>query len=183
MFPLVLLLMLAACFSKEARKLPWPFYLLAALFVLIPFLLGPDHPYYTVYFVIPSSLLIARVFARQLPVFQYGAMIASLLFAFLIFPPHPALQTRLAEPLYRMEGYWNTHASAINDFLRNEKKVTVLGYPGHNIRFYLEPEVLVGRRMNPPYPTPYILILQNPEEARRLGGVAYEDEIVTIVRQ
>jgi hypothetical protein len=87
------------------------------------------------------------------------------------------------EPSYREIGYWNTHADDVNAVLKGEKQVTVLGYPGHGIRWYLEPETLVGRRMIPPYPTRFILVLQNQVEARSLGDVMYEDEKVTLVRQ
>ena len=85
--------------------------------------------------------------------------------------------------MFKEEGYWNTHAEKINEVLKNEDRIIVLGSPGHHIRWYLNPEVLVGKDMDIYNRTGTFLLLDKNETAKFTGAeTMYEDEKLTIIK-
>lgn len=62
--------------------------------------------------------------------------------------------------------------------------MTVLGDAGHHLRWYLEPRVLVGKDMIPPYPTKYVILLGLDEASKVAGSkLVWVSEGVGVVRQ
>jgi 4-amino-4-deoxy-L-arabinose transferase-like glycosyltransferase len=167
------LFLIAMLLSLTAlRTLPWPVHVLLFIGIAMGLVLGPGHEYYAtdlVFFVLPIALFLCTLsLARRAAVLS--ALVVSTLWVL-----GPRI---LVEP-----GYWNTHATRLNEMLGNEEAVTVLGYAGHHLRWYLEPELLVGRDMRAPYPTGKILVLKGNESQDISGTLLYEDERLQLFQQ
>ena len=114
--------------------------------ILLGLVLGPAHEYYTTYLVywsIPIALLINRMKPCWTPIILTLIVINTLL----LTGPRSVFLNGRTYKLYQSEGYWNTHADQINDALKGVDEVIVMGHPGHHIRWYLEPRVLVGKNI------------------------------------
>jgi len=160
----------------------WPIWGLLLICATIGLVLGPGNGYYTTYLVL-FSLPIGIGLMRSKNWVRMTAL--TILFVTTILSIGPRdyfLNSWTLEP-FRTPGYWNSHEEKINYVLRKEAAVTVLGYAGHHLRWYLDPYLYVGKDMSPPYPTRMILILGDSNAARELGGVVYKDNQVTIIRQ
>jgi len=139
------------------KNFSWPVSALLALVSTVGFILGPDHAYYVsdlVLFALPIGMMLSKIH----PIVRKGTLGALLILTLLILGPTTLYRTQWTYPLYQEKGYWNTHAETLNAVLKGEETVTVLGFPGHHLRWYLTPRLLVGREMTPPYPTAFILI-------------------------
>jgi 4-amino-4-deoxy-L-arabinose transferase-like glycosyltransferase len=162
------------------RRCPWPLLVLLTIGMIHGFLLGPSHAYYTtdlVLFALPLGLLLARF-----PPLPRSAVLTLLLFnALAILGPVRLFQTPWTYDLYRTPGYWNTHAPAVNTTFQGEKQITVLGEAGHHLRFYLEPELLVGKNMRE-LPSGIFLIIRKTAESIPPGEILYEDTELLIMR-
>lgn len=177
------LFLLAIVFSL--RSFPacnWPLRVTLAWVSMHGLFLGPGNAYYTTELVL-FALPIGVSLARLSPLLRNTVLCILLITTLTLLGPRSLFLNRWTLEPFRSEPYWNTHANIINEHVRDETAVTVFGYPGHQLRWYLEPRALVGRTMVPPYPTRHLLILQDPVTARRLGSVIYEDEKAVIVRQ
>jgi len=160
----------------------WPIWGLLFLCATLGLLLGPGNGYYTTYLVL-FSLPIGIGLMRSKNWVRMGALTVLFITTILSLGPRDfTLNTWTLEP-FKTPGYWNLNVDKINALLKDESAVTVLGYAGHHLRWYLDPYLYVGRNMTPPYPTKMIIILGNPELARGLGGVVFADDQVTIVLQ
>ena len=171
------------------KNFSWPVSALLALVSAVGFILGPDHAYYVsdlVLFALPMGVILSRGISHQSVYVRSGARItecALLLLTLIILGPTALSRTQWTYPLYQEEGYWNTHAETLNAVLKDEETVTVLGFPGHHLRWYLTPRLLVGREMTPPYPTAFILIPRGTASADIKGTVVYDDAEFTILEQ
>ncbi|MBU0766689.1 glycosyltransferase family 39 protein [Patescibacteria group bacterium] len=143
------LLTLFAIFSlislRWFRALPWPVWTLLATIILTGFLLGPAHEYYSTHLIL-LALPIAVLLMRLTPTLRTLSIISLTITTFLFLGPHTLAP--FAHHLYTNDPYWNTHTNKINEILKNTEEVYVLGYPGHHLRWYLEPRLHVGRFMN-----------------------------------
>ncbi len=176
------LFLLAMLFSL--RMLPsfsWPLWITLAWVSVHGLLLGPGNPYYTtelVLFALPIALLLQRCTVTL----RYATLSGLLILTLLLLGPRAFFQSPLTLGPYAHEGYWNTHAARINEVLKGEEAVTVLGYPGHHLRWYLEPHLLLGRNMTPPYPTKFLLVPESKEPLPE-GRVVYRDETMVVLAQ
>jgi 4-amino-4-deoxy-L-arabinose transferase-like glycosyltransferase len=143
---------------KMLKKLEWPFLVTLCVGTFIGFFLGPNHAYYTTHFVL-FSIPIGMKVAELKPKLQLLSMLILLSTTLFTFGPRTIFKTPFLYPLYQSVGFWNVYAEDINEVLKGEEQVTVLGFAGHHLRWYLTPELLVGRNIIPPYPTRYILVL------------------------
>lgn len=164
---------------RSIRNLPWSLLVLLCISMLIGFLLGPSHEYYATHLVLLAAP-IGIALSKLAPTMRYGCLIILTCFSVAMFGP---VQTPLTYRLYRERGFWNTYAAEINDILKEEEAVTVLGFPGHHIRWYMEPSVLVGKSMEQPYPTDYVLVLGTEHAANVNGRVVDVYEHVGIIFQ
>lgn len=134
------LLLLSILALPWLRTFPWPVWLLCAMPLLMPFLFGPDHKYYTTYTVfwaLPVGMMIMR-----LPLLARGATVACIASATLLtVGPRDLVPHRFLLSFTQEEGYWNHHADEINAFLQSEDVVYVSGSV-HHMRWYLTPTVV-----------------------------------------
>ncbi len=158
---LLLLLPLAVLSLPSLRKLPLSIKVLCVIAAMQGVLLGPGHAYYVtelVIFALPIGLFIARL-PRTPRVITLILCMGSAL----------AVQMR-ASPTY-----WNTHADTLNALLAGEERIVAVGPTGHHVRWYLQPEVLVGDTMDLAHWNGFILDLGTdrslPEQT-----VLYQDE-------
>jgi len=173
--------LLAIFFGLQSlRECPWPVNALIVIGLLIGLLLGPGHSYYTtklVFLSIPIaiSLSLLTVNARTI------CMIFLLLFT--LFTLGPTRLVPFPHEIFTENGFWNQNAPEFNEFLRSEKSVVVLGDAGHQVRWYLEPEILAGKNMPPPYETKYVLLLGQEELGKVAGSkVVLAGEMAAIVQ-
>lgn len=164
------------------RLLPWPFHSLLATSILIGYLLGPGHEYYAthlVFFSIPIAIALME-WKSEVRILCLSLLVACTL---VLLGPRAIFLNRFTHDLYLEPGFWNLHAAEINEALKGEKAVTVLGEAGHHLRWYLEPEVLVGKNMTPPYPTKFAVLL-NPSEAAKTPGakLIFAEEMAAVVQ-
>ena len=138
------LFLVALCWSvRTFRWKHWPVWSTVIISSLIGLLLGPSHSYYTahlIFWAIPLGVLVSSLS----PAKQSLCLGVLALNSLLVTIP----ETQWSYKLFREEGYWNTNAAHINETLSNADEIVVLENVGHHIRWYLEPEVLVGKEMN-----------------------------------
>jgi len=160
--------------NVRSPKLSWPIWTLILIGIINGLLLGPSHEYYTthlIYWCIPIAMLIANL----KPIWISTVLIIITAHSFV------GLQTHR---LYTKESYWNTHADKINEALGDANEVIALGYPGHHIRWYLKPEVLVGKNMDLRQRNGTFLLLNKEEWVKVSNGEkVYEDEKIMIVKR
>jgi 4-amino-4-deoxy-L-arabinose transferase-like glycosyltransferase len=172
--------LIAIAFSLSAyRKLNWPFWITIGTGILTGIVLGPSHEYYATYlvlFALPISISLLQI----KPIYRNLSVGALTVITILILAPQSLLRTPWMPVHYQEDPYWNTHTEAVNEVLKDEEVITVLGGPGHHIRWYLDPKVLVGDNMEKPYKTDYVLVLRDSDLAKSLGKIVYEDERVSI---
>jgi 4-amino-4-deoxy-L-arabinose transferase-like glycosyltransferase len=177
---LFLLLLLASLSSL--RKFSWPLWVTLGWFVLHGLLLGPGNPYYATeltLFALPIAFLITC-----LPRLSHFPIILTLLATTLmLLGPRTYFLSRFTLNPFREEGYWNAHAPAINTLLKDERSVTILGKPGHDVRWYLEPRIILGDSMTPPYPTPFVLVPYGEVPDALKGELVYDDGRIQLYRQ
>ena len=180
---LVLSLRFLGCLAPRPKRWKvWPIWGLLLLCATIGFILGPGNGYYTTYLVL-FSLPIGIGLAKSKNWIRMAALIVLLTTTIISLGPRDlTLSVQTLEP-YKTEGYWNSHEKEINNVLRGETAVTVLGYAGHHLRWYIDPYLYVGRNMDPPYPTDLIMILGDSDAVKGFGRILYEDEQVAVVRQ
>ena len=164
------------------RKLPWPFLILLAIGTLIGFLLGAGHEYYTTHLVL-WSIPIAMVFIKLKPALRSISVAILLLFSVMTLGPTGLLQNKWTYELYQERGFWNTYAAEINAHLEGKEAVTAIGDIGHHVRWYVEPRVLVGKNMERPYPTNYVLVFGVNDAANVSGKIVEVFEHLAVVRQ
>lgn len=154
---LIGIFLIAALFGmKDFRKCPWPLQTLIVIGFLIGLLLGPGHSYYATklaFFSIPIAMALSTL-EKKLRVTLVTALLI-----FTLFTLCPAHLVPFPHELFAKEGSWNKEAPIFNDLLGDEQSVIVFGDAGHQVRWYLEPEVLVGKNMSPPYGANYALLL------------------------
>jgi len=167
------------------RSLPsfsWPLWIALGWFSVHGLFLGPGNPYYATELAL-FALPIGLGMSRLTPLLRSATLCILLGTTLMLLGPRSLFKSPLTLDPFRNEPYWNTHAASINEALAGEEAVTVFGYPGHELRWYLEPRIFVGRNMTPPYSTRDLLFLQNPRIAKEVGSVIYDDGQTTIVRQ
>lgn len=164
------------------RKFSWPLWVLIVIGSSIGYILGAGHEYYTTHLVL-FSLPIGAALALWRPALRQICLVALLAMSIVIVGPHNLLKTSWRHHLYQEEGFWNRHAQEINEVLKDQEVVTVLGDAGHHIRWYLEPEVLVGKNLSAPYPTDFAVLLGISEAGKVSGTVEYVAGGVAVVRQ
>lgn len=180
---IMLWLMLAACLLSLPwlRRYGWPVWALCVTAVLQQLLLGPSHDYYVTAFVILALPIGSALFGLTPAAQTTGLGILTLNTLFLLAPmdvrtPYTHLPL-LDEPVY-----WNTHAEAINTALAGTDRVIVMGDAGHHVRWYLEPEVLVGKDMDLEKHGTFVVL--DPKKVDGLQGTTvYHDGAVTIIRR
>ena len=163
-------------------QFPLPVFLLILISFSTGLLLGPSHEYYAadlVFFSIPIGIYLAK----WPSLWRNAVLLLAASTTFLLASPRNILITPYTHYLFKEEGYWNTHAEKINEVLKNEDRIIVLGSPGHHIRWYLNPEVLVGKDMDIYNRTGTFLLLDKNETAKFTGAeTMYEDEKLTIIK-
>jgi len=163
------------------RALPWPVWALLATAIVTGFLLGPAHEYYATHLIL-LALPITVLLMRFTPMLRALSITALVVTTLLFLGPHTLAP--FAHHLYTKEHYWNTHADEVNEILKDTEEMFVLGYPGHHLRWYLEPKLLVGRFMNLEDKKGIFLILKKDELADPPGTeVVYEDERIRILKK
>jgi hypothetical protein len=148
--------------------------------VLQQLLLGPTHDYYVTAFVI-LALPIGSALAALSPAAQatgFGMLVLNTLF---LLAPMDLRTPYTRLPLIDEPVYWNTHADAINAALKGADEVIVLGDAGHHVRWYLEPEVLVGKEMELRNRKGTFVLLDPNQELQ--GETLYRDESVRVIRR
>ncbi|MDD5026859.1 MAG: glycosyltransferase family 39 protein [Candidatus Peribacteraceae bacterium] len=184
-WPVLLLVLPAIVFSLATiRRLHWPVWILLLLGTTIGLILGPGHEYYTthlVYWALPIGLLFARMATPA------RGLLLTLLVAntCAILAPHSLFVTSWTHPLYREEGYWNTHADRINAALGDVESVIALGPTGHHVRWYVTAQVLVGNEMDiTPFRTRLFIVFDRNELTKiPQATILYEDETLVIARK
>jgi hypothetical protein len=161
-------------------RLRWEMHVFLGWVLLQGFLFGPSHEYYVtalVLFVIPIAMLIARSQVSSIVVLPLMMMNAILLLG-----PSFLVRSSWTNPLYQQEGYWNLHAEEINNVLKDQDHVIVLGDAGHQLRWYMNPETLVGKDMDLSAQTGAFLLL-DPSIAVPFadGKKLYNDEQTRII--
>ena len=183
LIPIIFILfILSSKFYFLSSKNNWPTTILIITGVLLGLTLGPAHEYYTTYLVywsIPIALLLNRMKPCWTPVILTLIVINTLL----LTGPRSVFLNGRTYKLYQKEGYWNTHADQINDVLKGVDEVIVMGHPGHHIRWYLEPRVLVGKNMDLINRKGTFLNLGKEIQLEAVGEVLYDDEKVVITRK
>ena len=183
LIPLLLILfILSSKFYLLSSKNNWPIYVLILTGVLLGLLLGPAHEYYTTYLVywsIPVALLLNRMKPCWTPIILTLIVVNTLL----LTGPRSIFLNGRTYKVYQNEGYWNTHATKINEVLKGVDEVIVLGHPGHHIRWYLEPRTLVGKNMDLTNRKGVFLNLSKELPVEAVGEVLYDDEKVVITRK
>jgi len=163
------------------RSLSWPIWTLIATAALTGFLLGPAHAYYATHLILlalPITLLLTK-----LPTLLRSISIIALTITTILFLGPSSL---IPDPyhLHAKEPYWNSNANKINEVLKGEDEIVVLEYPGHHLRWYLEPKLLVGRFMNLEGKTGIFMVLKKddlPDPPQT--SIVYEDEQVKILKR
>jgi len=157
--------LIAAIFGMSAlRKCPWPLQTLIVIGLLIGLLLGPGHSYYAtklVFLSIPLAIALTTL------AMNVRMSVMTVLLLCTLFTLGPAHLVPFPDELFLNKGSWNAEAATLNEFLKGEKSVVVFGDAGHQVRWYLEPEVLVGKNLSPPYDANYALLL-NIGETRKM---------------
>ncbi len=145
-----------------ARRFPWPVWMLFSVASLIGFFFGANHPYYATYLIVYALAL--GVALSLLPRSLSLVVVATLAVITVLFVgPRDLVPRSTLYSWYREPGYWNTHADIINEKLDGASVVTVLGDAGHQVRWYLNPRVLVGKTMDPRDIRGMILLLDNSQ--------------------
>jgi len=164
------------------RTFPWPFHALLLVAVLTGYLLGPGHEYYATHLVF-FSIPIATALLRSDASLRIAAMGLCTAYTLLTLGPTSLFLNPWTNHLYQKTGFWNQNAAAINDLLKEEEAVTVLGDAGHHFRWYLAPRVLVGRDMIAPYQTQYLILTILAEAPKAKGGtVILSSEELALVK-
>jgi hypothetical protein len=163
----------------------WPVTVLCIAGVCVPLLLGPNNEYYMSFYVF-LAFPIGAAIARMRPVLKLGTglfLVATTLF---LIGSIPGYSRDWYQFVYRRPLYWNTHMDAINAALRKAdvRTVTVLGGAGHQFRWYFEPEVRAGLKMNPQDMHGTIVITSLAERGIFPDAtLLYEDEDLKIVQR
>ncbi len=170
------------CGILALRSVPWPIWILLIIGSFLSLFLGPTHEYYTVFLVfwtIPAAAIFIH-FKLWLRSLLLATLVAN---AFLLLPPSPSFATSSAELMYQKEGWWNAHAATVNTVLVNAHadSVIVLGAAGQELRWYVRPEVFVGKEMDVGE-RPRIYLVTDPKEAKRIqpAKILYGDENLQI---
>ena len=162
---LIGIFLIAAIFGMSAlRKCPWPLQTLIIIGLLIGLLLGPGHSYYAtklVFLSIPLAIALTTL------AMNVRMSVMTVLLLCTLFTLGPAHLVPFPDELFLNKGSWNEEAATLNELLKGEKSVIVFGDAGHQVRWYLEPEVLVGKNLSPPYDANYALLL-NIGETRKV---------------
>ena len=162
---LIGIFLIAAIFGMSAlRKCPWPLQTLIVIGLLIGLLLGPGHSYYAtklVFLSIPLAIALTTL------AMNVRMSVMTVLLLCTLFTLGPAHLVPFPDELFLNKGSWNEEAATLNELLKGEKSVIVFGDAGHQVRWYLEPEVLVGKNLSPPYDANYALLL-NIGETRKV---------------
>jgi len=161
-------------------KVPWHISAMLLAGVLTSYLLGPGHSYYTTHlivFAVPISIMIKKMGTWKVP------MICGVLGVITLLTTGPSKFIPFPYSEFSKEGFWNEHSAKINEFFLGEDSITVLGSAGHHIRWYISPRVLVGKQFKPPYPTEYILLLNDSKVDDIDGIVEYSEKNITVMRQ
>jgi uncharacterized membrane protein len=182
--PLFLMLFVLSLISLHLKAKSYKLiYLLIFIGIINGLLLGPAHEYYTthhIYWCIPIGIMLAK----WKPCWSTLALGLIAIHTIMVTGPRDIFLNANTHSLYKEEGYWNQHEAAINDALKETEKVIVLGFPGHHIRWYLDPEVLVGRNMDLRDRSGTYLLLDKEEWVQVSDGdKIYEDEEVMIVKR
>lgn len=164
------------------KKLPWPYYALLAVSILTGYLLGPGHEYYATHLVF-FSIPIAISLAKWRTEIMHTCLALFVGFTLLTLGPREIFLNEWTHHLYQRHGFWNVHAEEINEIIKNEATVTVLGEAGHHIRWYLTPKVLVGKNLTAPYSTNYLILLDMKDAPKAAGGtVEFAGEEMALVK-
>ncbi len=163
------------------RKIGWELQIVSVWVLLQGFLFGASHEYYVadlLVFAIPCGVMFASVSKSiRLP-----GVVALCVLAFILLGPRSITLSRYTADPYKELGYWNTHAEAINNALRDLPDVVVLGDAGHQIRWYLAPTVLVGKDMDLSARRGAFLLLDpSIETPFEDGQEVYDDEQVRVI--
>lgn len=164
------------------RRFGWPVWALLGFACVQQYVLGATHDYYITTFTI-LALPIGSALSSLPSKLRTTVCLVLTCNAFVLLAPM-SLRTPYTNvhPLDR-EQYWNTHAEAINSALEGTEKVIAMGYIGHHVRWYLEPEVLVGKDMDTHSMIGTFVYLNGQKPEARDGEIVYEDEFLTIVRR
>src|SRR3989344_6103606 len=155
---------------QTLRTFAWPFHALLIVDVFTGYLLGPGHEYYATHLVF-FSIPIAAALLRAGSSLRATAMGLFAAFTLLTLGPTSLFLNPWTHHLYQKTGFWNQNAARVNEVLKDEETVTVLGDAGHHLRWYLAPRILVGREMTPPYPTQYLILTSIAEAPKAKGGI------------
>ncbi|MBU1122981.1 glycosyltransferase family 39 protein [Patescibacteria group bacterium] len=160
------------------KRISWPIWMFLLTAFLTGYLLGPSHEYYSTHLVI-LSIPIALMFTRAKPIIK-NLSLAILTVATIAFLG-PSKFSPYVHPLYQQESYWTANADKINEVLKNDEEVMIMGYPGHHLRWYVKPKLLLGRYMNEEEWDGKILILKKDKlEVPEGSEVVYEDDTLVI---
>ncbi|MBT3835022.1 hypothetical protein HOF56_02120 [Candidatus Peribacteria bacterium] len=176
------LFFIAIIFSLNSyRKLDWPFCITLGTGILTGLVLGPAHDYYATYLVL-CALPISIFLMKRKSIYRNISIAMLTLMTVFMFAPISLIRTPWMHVHYLSYPYWNNHSDDINEVLKDEEVITILGGPGHHVRWYLDPQLLVGDNMQEPYETDYVLVLRDRDLARELGHIVYEDTETSIVQ-
>jgi hypothetical protein len=180
---LLLLLPLALWSTATLKRLPWSVWALLLIGTTIGIVLGPDHPYYSsklIFWSLPIGVLLGSFSPRRTSVVLAMLMIN----AFAITGPETINPSPTIYPLFNTRGYWNGHAERIDATMQDTDMVFAIGYPGHHIRWYLSPRIVVANSFDPETTHGTILLLEKKFFDRFSDAeILYEDERLMVMRR
>jgi 4-amino-4-deoxy-L-arabinose transferase-like glycosyltransferase len=156
------------------RRVPWPVTSLCLLAVVQGLLLDPTSMYYSTQLAF-FSLPVAAGLSKMGPPLRALAPLALVATTLALYGPRDLLLNRWTHPLYRSDGYWNTHAAAINAAIGAADVVRVVGIAGHQVRWYIDAEVRLADEAGSGVT---VWLDRRPDG----GEVLYEDERVAVTR-
>jgi hypothetical protein len=166
----------------KLKTFSWPLWATLLVGTGLGFLLGPGHAYYAthlVLFALPVAIVLGSMKVKM-----RGTVFALLLaFTLMTLGPRTLFMNPWLNEHYQSVGFWNVYAEELNEALAGEEAVTVLGDAGHHLRWYMEPRVYVGKNLQPPYPTDYVILLGVSEAAKIRGKIELVLEDVALVKQ
>jgi hypothetical protein len=181
----IMVLLFAGSLAYAIRKrdsIPAGVFLLILTVCVIPFYFGADHKYYTTYLVV-FALLLGPLIAQLMPWIRMS-LICVLIGHTLtqVSPIAWGLSPRI--PLY-FTPYWNLHASAINEQLHNHDVTQLVLLPdaGHQLRWYMDVEVLAGITMPNVHKEPHVFLVQLQRNPDRIpeGIILYDDGVTRLI--
>ena len=174
------LLMLAGVpFLKRAG---WLINSLCLLALVLPFLFGAGHIYYSAYTIAFAFLGVFALIQMKERV-REGALLLLGLNAFLILGPRQLWESPWQHEWFRERAYWNDNADKVNAVLAGADEITVVTPVGHEARWYLEPKIRVLAPDALTNVTGYIVQMTNLSQPVTLTGsiVVHEDEHVRVL--